>query len=176
MKKQIPNLITAARIACSALLLFTKPLSPAFFIVYSACGISDVLDGYLARKMGAGSKFGEKFDSIADLIFFGAFLYVFIPVINWQGWMIAWLAAIAMVRLISLAAGAVKYHKYATLHTYANKAAGLALFFFPFIALISPVGSFSVISALASVSAIEDLYINLTRKTLDRNVRFFFDK
>ena len=176
MKKQIPNIITAARIACSALLLLTKPLSPVFFIVYSACGISDVLDGYLARKMGAGSKFGEKFDSIADLIFFGAFLFVFFPVIHWQGWMIAWLGAIAATRLISLVAGALKYHAYATLHTYANKAAGLSLFFFPFIALFSPVVSFCVISALASISAIEELYIILSRKTLDRNVRFFFDK
>ena len=69
MKKQIPNIITAARIALSAALIFTENFSALFYVLYFVCGMSDMADGFLAKKLDAESPFGSKLDSLADFIF-----------------------------------------------------------------------------------------------------------
>lgn len=38
-------------------------------VLYSLCGVTDVLDGFLARKLHTESKAGEWLDSFADLFF-----------------------------------------------------------------------------------------------------------
>lgn len=141
------------------------------------CGISDVLDGYIARKMNACSKLGQVLDSISDLIFIGIMLLISIPIINLPLWVICWISVIAVVRLISIILGIVKYQQLAFLHTYANKATGMVLFFFPF--LVSIMGkeiTAVTICCIASISAAEEILINLTSKTLDRDQGSIFNK
>ena len=46
--KRIPNIITALRILGAACLLLCNPAGVAFWVIYGLCGISDMLDGYLA--------------------------------------------------------------------------------------------------------------------------------
>ena len=48
--KNFPNVITAMRIVFSPILLCINPFTPLFLIIYVICGLSDVLDGYLARR------------------------------------------------------------------------------------------------------------------------------
>lgn len=67
--KRIPDIITFLRIAAAVMLLFTTPFSIIFYLLYSWCGFSDILDGYLARKKGWSSDFGAKWDSFADMVF-----------------------------------------------------------------------------------------------------------
>lgn len=45
------------------------PATAAFWTVYGLCGISDMADGYLARRLHAESKRGAMLDSVADLCF-----------------------------------------------------------------------------------------------------------
>lgn len=141
------------------------------------CGISDVLDGYIARKMDASSKFGQVLDSIADLIFITIVLLILIPIIKLPSWIIYWIAIIAIVRLISIIIGFAKYQKIAFLHTYANKITGIVIFFFPFLLFIfrEEIAA-TVICCIASISAAEELLINLTSKTLNRDIGSIFSK
>ncbi len=125
-----------ARIFASAGLLMAKPFSAPFFLLYLLCGISDVLDGYIARKINACSKFGQIFDSISDLLFICVVLMIFIPIINLPLKIICWIAIIAAMRFISIIIGLAKYRQLAFLHTYANKATGVALFCFPFLFML----------------------------------------
>ena len=67
--RQLPNYITALRMVGSVCLIFIRPLSPLFFGVYTLAGITDALDGYIARKTHTASAFGAKLDSAADLLF-----------------------------------------------------------------------------------------------------------
>ena len=69
-KEKLPNLITALRIAGTAGLIFAQPLTPLYFVIYTLCGLSDVLDGWLARHTGSASDFGARLDSLADLFFY----------------------------------------------------------------------------------------------------------
>lgn len=175
--KNIPNGITAIRILAAISLLIVKPFSTLFFSLYLMCGISDVLDGYIARKMDASSKFGQVFDSISDLIFISIVLLIFIPIIYLPLWMICWIAAIAVIRLISIVLGLARYQRLAFLHTYANKATGIVLFCFPFLfSVFGKETAATVICCIASISAAEELLMNLTLKTLRRDRNSIFSR
>lgn len=171
----VANLITLVRIIGAGILLVVRPFSVEFFCVYGACGISDVVDGIVARKFNITSSLGQKLDSIADFLVIGVMIYIFIPLFKLELWTILWISAIAVVRLFSLIIGFIRYREVAFLHTYANKATGLALFFS---VLIIPVFKLNIIVTLicfiASLSSIEELMINITSKKLFRDVRSIF--
>ena len=67
--KHLPNIITALRIAGSIGLLFCNVAGWQFWTLYVLCGLSDMVDGWLARRLHAESKTGSILDSIADLVF-----------------------------------------------------------------------------------------------------------
>ncbi|WP_341442363.1 CDP-alcohol phosphatidyltransferase family protein [Oxobacter pfennigii] len=173
----MPNAISVMRIVCSVILLFLKPMSSLFFILYILCGISDFLDGYIARKTNQTSKFGAVIDSTADLIFYAVLLMIFIPIIKMPLWVLIWIGAITIIRIGSLIIGFIRYQAIAFLHTYANKASGFALFCFPFLynflGLIITAG---ILCSMASISALEELMINITSKHLSRDVKSIFEK
>ena len=83
MKRDIANAhkwntadtITSVRIAASLLLLFLPLRSTRFIAVYTFTGLTDILDGWLARKTGTASDFGARLDSVADLLFYGIVLF-----------------------------------------------------------------------------------------------------
>lgn len=174
--KHIPNIITSLRLVFSIILLFIKPFSILFFLFYILCGISDALDGYIARKINSNSSFGATFDSIADLLFITILLIIFIPIIPWSKWMLLGLFTIVFLRFFSLGIGFIKYRTFTFLHTYANKAAGLALFCFPILYYFFglPITTASVLF-IAGISAIEELIIMITSKELHRDVKSFLN-
>lgn len=166
----IPNIITGIRILLSILLLFAKPLSAEFFLIYTLCGVSDVLDGYIARKMNNTSSFGATFDSIADFIFTIIILIIVIPIIKLSSWILLWIACIMLIRLLSLLIGFIRYRAPAFLHTYTNKAAGFFLFSFPFLyPFLGTSITASIVCSAASISALEELVINITAKELQKD-------
>jgi len=173
--KHAANAITAGRIAGALSLLLLRPLSVPFFLVYALCGASDILDGYVARKTQTSSKFGAALDSIADFIFVGVALVVFIPSLAWERWMLWWIGVIAFTRLLSLGTGFVKYRALAFVHTYANKATGAALFCFPLLYRTAGLSATVILlCCVASLSALEELLIVICSKELDRNTASLF--
>jgi len=79
----LPNLMTAGNLFCGFVALtriveadasaanFNSVIRHALFFILLAC-LFDLLDGRLARMGGSESPFGREFDSLADLISFGA--------------------------------------------------------------------------------------------------------
>lgn len=176
-KNNIPNIITMIRIALSPALFFVDPLSLLFFVIYIACGLSDIFDGYIARRMKAESRFGAMIDSLADVIFIAIALFVFVPIVKFSAWMIVWILGIAAVRFVSLAVVLYKYHAFAFLHTYANKATGLILFSFPLLyGVFGLPATAYFIFGVAGFSAVEELAINLTSRKLARDIKYIFAK
>ncbi|HWP51676.1 MAG TPA: CDP-alcohol phosphatidyltransferase family protein, partial [Clostridia bacterium] len=159
----------------SAALLFLQPLSARFLWVYTLCGLSDALDGYVARKTGNTSKAGAMLDSAADIAFIAVVLLVFIPFFSFAARIVYWIAGIAFIRLSSLVVGYIRYRTFAGLHTYANKAAGLLLFLFPFLYQICGIkDALYLMLMTASVSAVEEIAIQLTSSSLNRDVKSIF--
>jgi CDP-diacylglycerol--glycerol-3-phosphate 3-phosphatidyltransferase len=44
-------------------------LSPWFCVLYISAGVSDMVDGWVARKTNTVSDFGSKLDTVADIFF-----------------------------------------------------------------------------------------------------------
>lgn len=175
--KSIPNIISVLRVLISPILLFLKPFSPLFWIIYSICGFSDIIDGYIARKTNSISRLGTMLDSIADIVFIGAVIIAIVPVILVSKGMLIWIILIAFIRVVSLLVAYRKYHTFAILHTYLNKVTGFLLFSFPYLysfADISILGG--VICTIATLSAIEEAIIHITSKELSRDIKGIFAK
>ncbi|MCI6004317.1 MAG: CDP-alcohol phosphatidyltransferase family protein [Blautia sp.] len=103
--------VTAARMAASLFLLFLPMKSIWFLVIYTVSGLTDVLDGWLARKYGNASEFGARLDSIADLLFYSVLLIRLFPILYQTLPGEIWYAVlgIVLVRFAAYATAAVKY-------------------------------------------------------------------
>ena len=74
------KVITGIRILVSVVLLFCPVFSPIFYAMYLIAGLSDMVDGIIARKTNSVSEFGSRFDGVADFVFVGVCLIKILPV------------------------------------------------------------------------------------------------
>jgi cardiolipin synthase (CMP-forming) len=101
----LPNLLSLVRLALAPYLFWAlwREHFNAALIVILVAGVTDGLDGYLARKLRVSSRTGEVLDPIADKVLLSAaFIALWL-----DGYLEGWLAAIILGRdaLILLAAG-----------------------------------------------------------------------
>ena len=165
--KSIANYISIARIFLALTLALTKPLSIAFFAIYLVCGISDIFDGYIARKTDSISKLGEKLDSIADLVMVVVLIAILYPIINPNLFIIGWIVIIGIIRAVSMIAVFIKYKTFAIFHTYGNKITGIMLLVFTLsIGFVESDVLIYTICMVASISAIEELFIHISSNEL----------
>lgn len=151
------NLITIIRMICSIILLFVPNFSAGFYAIYITAGMSDMLDGFVARKTKTTSEFGAKLDSIADIMFVAVCLIKMLPCLQIQLWLWIWIAVIAGIKLANIIAGIVVQKKIVMLHTIANKFAGLLLFVTPlFLRWISFVYLAIPLCVIATFAAIQE--------------------
>ena len=64
----LPNLVSMSRLVMAALFPFV-PGTPARLVLIAAAGVTDFLDGYLARTRGSSTRMGEMIDPFADRCF-----------------------------------------------------------------------------------------------------------
>lgn len=128
MTVMLANIITSSRILAAALMLPAEPFSPAFWILYAWCGISDMIDGAIARKAGSANGFGAKLDSTADFAFVITCAIKLIPGFDFDTWLLVWIVLIALCKLANIVSSLIMLGRIETPHTTANKAAGLLIF------------------------------------------------
>ena len=104
----LPNLLTAARLALTPYLfwLMVRHEYRAIIPWFIAIAVTDVVDGFLARRFQASSRLGAYLDPIADKVLLsGTFL-----VLALTGAMESWLAVVVLGRdVVILAAAGVLY-------------------------------------------------------------------
>ena len=151
------NLITSCRILFSLLLLFFPALSPGFYGLYLAAGLSDMLDGFVARRTNSASPLGAKLDSMADIVFLAVCLIKLLPVLALPVWLWVWVGLIALLRLVNVVSGFVRRKKLVLLHTRANKLTGALLFLLPLsLGFLNIAYTAVPLCALASFAAIQE--------------------
>ena len=79
----LPNLLTLSRILAVPILVFLlwrpAPIDYAItFVLYCIVGLTDYLDGYLARAWGSISRLGQFLDPIADKIMVAAVIIMLV--------------------------------------------------------------------------------------------------
>lgn len=138
MKKQrkslrLADLITGVRILCGLLILFVPAFSERFYALYLLGGISDAVDGTVARKLGQETDFGAKQDTIADFAFALAVFVKIVRAVRIPVWLTVWAVLIIAVKTAGVIVGVFKYGGIVTVHSTLNRVCGGIVFLLPLI-------------------------------------------
>ena len=160
----IPNLLTMLRIVGAVSMLFIKKYTVLFYIVFTLCGISDLLDGFIARRTNTVSEFGSRLDSAADLLCYTVVLLRMLPdlwvQVPMKVWYLLWTTI--LLRVISYGGVALRYHRLASMHTYLNKLTGFLTFILLYFINRPPLAMAAFLAVVAALlSVVEELLIYL---------------
>ncbi len=162
---QLPNILTLLRIAGSLGLLFCDVTGVAIWIIYGLCGISDIVDGWLARKLKCVTKKGALLDSVADICFVACCAWKLLPILGsalplclskeLQQWLWLWAGVIVAIKVMNQISALVRYGHCCFPHTLANKITGFLLFIAVPMTFVSVV-PLAIAAAIATFAAIHE--------------------
>ena len=159
MKKHIANIITGSRIVFSLPLLFIPLTSAWFYVLYLLCGLSDMIDGSVARKTKSASEFGARLDTVSDFVFMTMALIKFVPHLHIPVWLWIWIGVVAVIKLGNAVLGFVRTQKLISTHTVLNKVVGLLLFLLPMtISFVDLTYTLPIVCTVATLAAIHEGY------------------
>ncbi len=184
--KTIPNMLSISR-----LILIPAMTIPCFFInndeqarsifliMFIIIGITDKLDGTIARYLNQTSHLGAKLDTMADMVFYpliALWLYHFSPQVV-SGWwnLIYILMGLFFLKLIL---GKIKFGEIPVFHTIGGKTFAASLYFFMIVAILYPDTAaklFPILCLIGYINQIEEMYIFMTRDNVDENIKSVFD-
>ena len=174
----IPNILSILRIILSILLIPFLSVPIVFIVIYILAGLTDVLDGYIARKYGYESNLGAKLDSVSDFVFFCILVFIFYklyyPILemNYQ-----FVVIIIVIRLLNMLLTKIKYNKIIFIHTIANKATGIMIYLLPMILLFTDnITLIRILLMFAVLAAFEELLITLKYKVPNLNRKSILTK
>ncbi len=133
--KHIPNIITSVRFIAALLILSFCFICPedcrhTFLALFVPAGISDMLDGFIARRFNWCTEFGAKFDSISDLSLYAAvgfFLWNNAP--QHLQHVQTLLLIGALIQIFHLALAICKHRQFPSCHTTLSRACAYFIFF-----------------------------------------------
>jgi phosphatidylglycerophosphate synthase len=174
--KTIPNLLTALRLLLLpvlwglALLKWPVPLAIGMIISF----LTDTLDGFIARRFNVTSAFGSKFDSLADNLLIPStviWLVILRPEVLTDHPI---LCAVAVATYgSSLLVGWIKFRRFANLHLYSKKTAGILSYAFIVHALLAGQYNawlFYIAISLFILASVEGLILQLTHAQVDEHM------
>ena len=184
--KTIPNILSISR-----LILIPAMIIPAYYIdnepnarfifliMFIIIGVTDKLDGTLARYLNQTTALGAKLDTIADMVFYpliALWLYRFESGVVGEWWnLIYFLLALYFFKMIT---GKIKFGYVPAFHTIGAKTFSASLYFFMIIAMLDSdlaKSIFPLLCVIGFINQIEETYILLTRDSVDENIRSVFD-
>ena len=162
------NIITGIRILCSLAILFCPVFSVAFYALYIIAGLTDIADGWVARKTNTVSVFGSKLDTIADFLFVVVCLFKLMPVLEIPTWLYVWIGIIALIKVINIVLGYVVQKQFVAIHSVMNKVSGILLFVLPLtISFIDVKYSAAVVCIIATFAAVQEGHFIRTKKSVE---------
>ena len=172
--KKLPNQITLIRLILVPLLwIFALYQQYVIFgILFGIAGITDFLDGFIARKLKQISKFGSTFDTLADYILgLSAIIWIWLlfpEFISEYLWIVGLLF---LAIIIDLILGFVKYGKMPDYHLYSGKlAAPIGYVFLIHASLFEPNAIFFYITALVlGICILEEILMTIKHKKMEPN-------
>ena len=168
MNPNTANAITICRMILSLSLFLCPVFSVPFWIIYVTAGATDVLDGYIARKMDITSTLGSRLDTVADFVFFVACLIIFIPVLDIPVWLYVWVAVIAAIKMINIASAYMMHGRLMVAHTLMNKVSGFLLFILPMtFTSIELTYSSIVVCSIVTFAAVQEGHFMRTGRITD---------
>ena len=153
--KHLPNILSSLRIVGAVALLLSDVSSILFWVLYIFCGISDIVDGWMARKLKCVTRTGALLDSVADICFVACCVWTLLPILELPQWLWLWAGVIVAMKVVNQLLALVMYGCCRFPHTLANKVTGFLLFITvpsTFVSII-PI---SIVAAVATFAAIHE--------------------
>lgn len=134
-------------------------------MLYITTGLTDMIDGAVARKSETASELGSKFDTVADCVLVVVCLIKLLPVLNIEAWMYIWIAIIAIIKIINIISGLVLHKRFVAVHSTMNKVTGFLLFVLPLtVRFVELRYSLMVVCSVATFAAIQEGHYICTGK------------
>ena len=153
---------------CSIIMIFFPTFSVTFYVLYLAGGVTDMVDGLVARKTNTVSKMGSRLDSIADVFFVAVSLFKILPAVDISTWLWIWIAVIAAIKVINILSGFLSQKRFVAEHTIMNKVTGFLLFLLPLTLTVIELNySGAVVCCVATFAAIQEGHYIRTGKEVE---------
>jgi CDP-diacylglycerol--glycerol-3-phosphate 3-phosphatidyltransferase len=167
--KRLPNVISVLRIAGSLGLLFCDVAGWLFWVLYALCGISDMVDGWLARKLHVETKAGAVCDSVSDIVFVACCAIRLLPVLEIPVWLCIWAGVIVFIKMVNQISAMAVFKRFCFPHTSANKLTGFLLFLTVPTMFWSMI-PISIVAALATFAAVQEGHYIRAKQVENRGV------
>ncbi len=173
-----PNLVSSLRILIAPVLLLLAILGLEnwFLAALIFSGLTDVLDGYLARRLNMVTSLGARLDSWGDFIIYStmaACAWILWPEITQRE--LLYYSIILFSLLLPTLIGLVKFGRFSGYHTWSVKVAVFATFV-GYIALYAGFAAwpFQLASLLSLIAGVEEVLITLVLREARTDVRSLF--
>ncbi len=167
--KHLPNILSSLRIAGTVALLLCDVVGTTFWAFYALCGISDIADGGLARKLKCVTKRGALLDSVADICFVACCVWKLLPILELPQWLWLWAGVIVAIKAVNQLSALVMYGRCCFPHTTANKWAGFLLFIAVPMTFYTAI-PLAIVASVATFAAIHENYFIRTRNNMRKIV------
>ena len=185
--KTIPNILSISRLVLIPAMLIPSFLigdetlaRKVFLIMFILIGVTDKLDGTLARYLNQTSSLGAKLDTMADMVFYpfiALWLYRFESTVVGEWWILVYI--LLGLFFLKMILGKVKFGEIPSFHTIGGKTFAASLFFFMITAILYPDIAerlFPILCAIGYLNQLEEMYIFITRDNVDENIKSVFSK
>ena len=127
--KYLPNALCILRGLLAVSLIFIPPLSALSITIFIVAGISDMIDGPLARRIkDAKSELGAELDSLADLLLIAVGVFVIMPAFGLWPWINVVILIALGCKFLNAIPGIIKHRKVFFIHTVTSKIFVVILF------------------------------------------------
>ncbi len=154
----IADVFTVSRMLFSLCMLFLPINSYLFGIGYILCGVTDILDGYAARKLHTESDRGARLDSLADLCFAVNYAVKIVPNLQLPLWSYVWIGLITGIKIIGIILKSNSTRRLCIEHSFSNRLTGILVFLMPLtVRIVSVKYTAGIVCTAATVSAVDEL-------------------
>lgn len=175
MKKYLANIVTSSRILASVVLFLCSDFDNLYLGFYVYCGITDFIDGPIARKTGSASSLGAALDTIGDVLTYLSLVKILVMKGMIPPWILIWLGVMIVFGFVFAFFAKHKFNKFYLPHTYLGKTLGAFIFGLP-IAVHFKFGEpwMIVICSVMTLVLLEIAYIQVKNDTAEDFVPTIF--
>ena len=169
-----PNLFTLLRLLLLPALVFCVwgKFQSLFLQLLAGSLVSDLIDGYLARRLNQSSELGARLDSWADTLTYFVISYalcVFKPEVFWR--LTDFIVVASIVFALSTALSWIKFGCYPSYHTFLAKMTAAALAPAFYIVMLFEIDVYlRIVALLYLLSSLEQIWITLRLRRAKSNI------
>lgn len=170
----IPNFLSGLRLAAVPVLLVLAWFgsASAFLVLFVCALLTDLADGYLARKLHQESELGARLDSWGDFA-----LYMTTPLCAWWLWPelivreAPYVMAVVASFTLPILAGLIRYRRLTSYHTWGAKLSAVLMGVSTFLLFAGgPAWPFRFSTAVLVITQIEEISITVVLSEWRSNV------